>query len=212
MVTAGATQSQNPPPVHLDLEAELTRFDVPRRRHDAMPRYPSERNFPDGLGPAPSQQGCQAATTVTSNDAQHEVTWPDIGERCRKYLGSAAVALLLGLSSAQAAELAGGPIDGGFVQDTAVCYFFNAGDGFVTLGNARITGLNGSAIPLTVNECGAVFPAVLPNGHSCGIAGKVSNNTIYSCQASVMPSKRDVRGVLEMRDSSGVTLQNIVLR
>jgi Protein of unknown function (DUF4242) len=40
-----------------------------------MPRYLVERNFPDGLGLAPNQQGCQAATTVINNNAQHGVTW-----------------------------------------------------------------------------------------------------------------------------------------
>jgi hypothetical protein len=115
---------------------------------------------------------------------------------------------LLAFGKARAAELAGGPIDGGTAQRTAVCYFFNAGNANVSLGNPRITNLNGTAIPLTVNECGGTLRLV----SSCGIAAPVSNSTIYSCKASVTPSKRDVRGILEMRDANGATLQNIELR
>ena len=34
-----------------------------------MPRYLIEGTFPDGLGFAPNQQGCQAANTVIENNA-----------------------------------------------------------------------------------------------------------------------------------------------
>lgn len=40
-----------------------------------MPRFLIERTFPDGLGLAPNQQGCQAANTVIDNNAQQGVTW-----------------------------------------------------------------------------------------------------------------------------------------
>jgi hypothetical protein len=115
---------------------------------------------------------------------------------------------LLAFGGAQAAELIGGPIDGGPAQRTAVCYFFNAGNASVTLGNPRITNVNGAAIPLTINQCGSTLAPLV----SCGIATSVSNSTIYSCKVSVTPSKTDVRGILEMRGDNGVTLQNIELR
>jgi hypothetical protein len=47
---------------------------------------------------------------------------------------------------------------------------------------------------------------------TCGIAATVSNSTVYACKVSVSPSKRDVRGILEMRDASGVTIHNVEVR
>jgi hypothetical protein len=40
-----------------------------------MARYLVERTFPDGLGLAPNQQGCDIANTVIGNNAQKGVTW-----------------------------------------------------------------------------------------------------------------------------------------
>jgi hypothetical protein len=119
------------------------------------------------------------------------------------------LALGLGVSGAQAAELSGGPIDGGFAQRVAVCYFFNAGTAAVTLANPRITNIGGSSVTLTTNQCGSGRLGVF---QTCGIAASISNSTIYSCKVSVTPAKRDVRGILEVRDVNGVTIQNIELR
>lgn len=119
------------------------------------------------------------------------------------------LALGLGVAGAEAAEMSGGPIDGGTGQRVAVCYFFNAGTSAVTITNPRITGINGSSATLTVNQCSGHALGVFT---TCGIAANVSNSTVYACKASVTPSKRDVRGILEMRDATGVTIQNIELR
>jgi len=40
-----------------------------------MARYMIERNFPDGLGLQPNQQGRDIANTVIANNAQQGVTW-----------------------------------------------------------------------------------------------------------------------------------------
>ncbi|MGK9170040.1 DUF4242 domain-containing protein [Inquilinus limosus] len=40
-----------------------------------MPRYLIERQFPDGLGLVPNQEGRQAAATVIANNAREGVTW-----------------------------------------------------------------------------------------------------------------------------------------
>lgn len=40
-----------------------------------MTRYLVERNFPDGLGIAPNQQGNQTAASVIANNAEQSVTW-----------------------------------------------------------------------------------------------------------------------------------------
>lgn len=40
-----------------------------------MARYLVERTFPDGLGLAPTQQGCDVARTVIGNNAEKGVTW-----------------------------------------------------------------------------------------------------------------------------------------
>jgi hypothetical protein len=119
------------------------------------------------------------------------------------------IILGLGVAGAQAAELSGGPIDGGFAQRVAVCYFFNAGTATVTLTNPRITGIGGSSATLTINQCSSGRLGVF---QTCGIAATVSNSTVYSCKVSVGPSKRDFRGILEMRDASGVTIHNVEVR
>jgi len=40
-----------------------------------MPRYMIERQFPDGLGLVPDQQGRQTAAAVIANNARDGVTW-----------------------------------------------------------------------------------------------------------------------------------------
>ena len=40
-----------------------------------MPRYLIERQFPDGLGLVPDQQGRQMAADVIANNARDGVTW-----------------------------------------------------------------------------------------------------------------------------------------
>ncbi|MGO4129046.1 DUF4242 domain-containing protein [Inquilinus sp. YAF38] len=40
-----------------------------------MPRYLIERQFPDGLGLVPDQQGRQTAAAVIANNARDGVTW-----------------------------------------------------------------------------------------------------------------------------------------
>lgn len=40
-----------------------------------MPRYMIERQFPEGLGLVPDQQGRQTAAAVIANNARDGVTW-----------------------------------------------------------------------------------------------------------------------------------------
>lgn len=40
-----------------------------------MPRYLIERQFPEGLGLVPDQQGRQTAAVVIANNAREGVTW-----------------------------------------------------------------------------------------------------------------------------------------
>lgn len=124
--------------------------------------------------------------------------------------GIIALAALLGTAAAaQAADtLAAGTIYGGPTQATAVCYFYNAGNTTLSLVGPHMADANGSVLTLAVNQCGATL---LP-GRACGIAADIAGNQIYSCETVVSPSKANARGILEVRDSKQVTLQNIELR
>jgi len=60
------------------------------------------------------------------------------------------------------------------------------------------------------HECGN-FPATLAGGKSCGIA-IAANNQAFNCAAEVGPGKADMRGSFEMRNGSGLVLQNTPMR
>jgi hypothetical protein len=104
--------------------------------------------------------------------------------------------------------LSAGSIYGGLDQAVAVCYFYNSGDSSLSLSGTQLADQNGTPLTLTVNQCGATLPA----GGACGIAANIANNTVYSCKTTVSPTKENARGILEVRDSSQETLQNIELR
>ena len=87
---------------------------------------------------------------------------------------------------------------------------YNSGSAPPTVSSFKITNQNGVALGLTVNECGA-FPAILAVGKSCGIAA-AANNQAYDCVAVVGPGKADMRGNFDVRNSSGLVLQNTPMR
>jgi len=127
--------------------------------------------------------------------------------------GLTALAFLIGAgTAAQATDvLSGGPLYAGIGQYTAVCYIFNGGPDSITLKGMTLASVSGAPAQLTHNECGAP-PATLAPNVACGIAARVSNSIPYTCRYAISPDKVNARGVMEMRDISGVTLRNAELR
>ena len=126
-------------------------------------------------------------------------------------LGSASIlsVLLSMATAAQAADiLSAGTIYGGPAQAKAVCYFYNSGTSTLGLSGTQLADANGTVLTLAVNQCGATLGA----GQACGIAADIAGNQVYSCKTVITPNKKNARGILEVRNSSQVTLQNIELR
>ena len=130
--------------------------------------------------------------------------------RFTKVSALSCLCLLGGAGLAQAATMAAGSLFGSPSQTVAVCYLFNSGETPVTISRFRITTRAEFAPALTVNECGN-FPATLAGGKSCGIA-IAANNQAFNCAAEVGPGKADMRGSFEMRNGSGLVLQNTPMR
>jgi hypothetical protein len=124
--------------------------------------------------------------------------------------GFIALAALVAMGATAHAQqvLSGGTIYGGPAQARAVCYIYNSGTTPLGLSGTQIADQIGTVQPLVVNQCGSTLGA----GQACGIAANAAGNTVYSCKTVVSPKKADARGILEVRDSSQRTLQNIELR
>lgn len=127
----------------------------------------------------------------------------------RSGLVAVAVMLAMGATANAADILSAGTIYGGPAQAVAVCYFYNSGTTPLGLSGTQLSDQFGNISTLTVNQCGS---ATLLPGRACGIAANIANNSVYSCKTVVSPNKTDARGILEVRDSSQRTLQNIQLR
>jgi hypothetical protein len=110
-------------------------------------------------------------------------------------------------TAAQAEILAGGPLYGGTTQTDAVCYIFNAGAAAVSLGKPQIRTQNGSLKSLSSNNCSATLAA----RRGCAWAANIASNLAHECQMDVS-SKTDVRGSLEIRNSSLDILNSVELR
>lgn len=119
-----------------------------------------------------------------------------------------AMSLVLATTAQAQQILSAGTIYGGPAQARVVCYFYNSGTSAVSLAGTRITDHLGNVQVLAINQCGANLPA----GQSCGIAANAAGNTPYACRTVVSPNKTNTRGILEVRNSSQVTLQNVELR
>jgi hypothetical protein len=123
------------------------------------------------------------------------------------FYGLVAAMTFAGAANASAL-LAAGSLFGGASQTTAVCYIFNAGPNVVALTAINMLNAEGSPLTLTVHGCGASLPA----GQSCGIAASIAGNQTYSCVASFPKNPLNMRGIMEVRDSSQSTLANTPLR
>lgn len=106
--------------------------------------------------------------------------------------------LLLSLgSAAHAGMLASGAILAN-TGDQAFCIPSNVGTGNVTLQSVRILFYDGTNIVF-----GSSCTATLAAGNSCYSAGPIPQDGEVRCEISVAGSTRNVRGTLQVKDSSG---------
>ena len=122
-----------------------------------------------------------------------------------------AALLTIGAGTAAHAQqvIAGGPLFAGPTQTTVVCYFYNSGTTNIGISGTRLATSFGNVPSFTVNECAT---GTVPPGRGCGIAANAVNNLPYTCKATISPNKGTTRGVLELRNSSQVSLTNVDLR
>jgi len=118
--------------------------------------------------------------------------------------------MLLGIGMgtvAQAAEILGaGAAYGGPSQMTGVCYLFNAGSSDVIVSSILIYDKVGNPYTALSNNCATLKPK-----RACRTVARIFDGIAYSCRALVS-LKANVRGELELRSSTGVTLTNLELR
>lgn len=127
-----------------------------------------------------------------------------IGEASTKIVLFAPIAsafTLLGTSGvAHTATLASGALSGGPTQSIASCYIFNAGTTPIAILSREIrsqfTGTIGGRF---YDDCGTTLAA----GDICGIAHHMNNTQGYACRVSMVGSKKNVRGIMEIRDAAG---------
>ncbi|TAN51984.1 MAG: hypothetical protein EPN21_05210 [Methylococcaceae bacterium] len=123
-------------------------------------------------------------------------------------LGTSAVSHADGTS---AVALASGALSGGPSQSVAACYIFNAGTTPITFVSRKIHSQFDGIIGETFyDDCGTTLAA----GGVCGIGSNISNNQGYACRVLIAKGNKPniVRGVMEIRDSSGNVLANSELR
>jgi hypothetical protein len=118
-----------------------------------------------------------------------------------------ATVVLLGTSVvAHATILASSSIYGGTIQDTALCYVFNAGTTVIHFTSNQIIRQDGVSLSLTFDNCSTLGP-----GDTCVIAAAIGNSFTHACKFVFPESKTNIRGSLEIRDG-GTVLTNIELR
>jgi len=119
-----------------------------------------------------------------------------------------ASALLSSETIVHADTLAGVAFGGGN-QSIAVCYAFNAGPGNVNVTSSSILSESGASLPIAGKNCSAS----LTPGSTCYLQATTSvNNQAVACRIIVSPSAANVRGEMEIRDSSNVVLNSVELR
>jgi len=128
-------------------------------------------------------------------------------------LSHAVAALITGLilltsTEARADILATGPVFGGNIRRSAVCYAFNTGAPIKILFGA-IRNQSGFIVPPTINTCTG---ATLPQFGTCGISVGPLTIQAYECTFQTQGTTADLRGVMDIRDTSGNVLINSNLR
>ncbi len=107
-----------------------------------------------------------------------------------------------------AATLAGGPVYGGGTQNTATCYFFNAGSGFQSIRSAQLIPQGGGPVHNDHDNCTGTNLG--PNGICVIQADGISNGVPFACKFLFSGQPAFARGELELRQGSTV-LHNLPL-
>ncbi|MEJ8854433.1 hypothetical protein WKW79_07630 [Variovorax robiniae] len=93
-------------------------------------------------------------------------------------------------------------------QAAVVCYVFNAGSGPVDItSKAIVNEVTGNAYP-AAGSC----TNSLASGRTCALTAAVQANGANTCKFVLSPSGADVRGQMEVRNSTGTILNSIGLR
>ncbi len=129
-----------------------------------------------------------------------------ISQAALKPLGVAVIASLGLLTNTGAqADVIAGVLFGGSGIARETCYLFNATNRDVRITSGVIRGENGSTAPLDFNSCGSTFSNVLPPGRICGISSGQTNTQAWACRFQTQGSTPNVRGEMDLRDSSNNT-------
>ena len=108
------------------------------------------------------------------------------------------LSLMIMGTAANATTLAAGGLYGGPTQGAALCYFFNAGNGTVSISGKQIFREGSGSVALTVDNC-----FTLVAGGICRFASTITSGATHACEAVVTPDGAHVRGTLEIRTNIG---------
>jgi hypothetical protein len=117
--------------------------------------------------------------------------------------------ILVGMAAlSHAATIASPPLLSGQVADAAACYVRNVGPKPVTL-QVKIVNAADDLQPASLNTCN---PSPLAPGVTCVVLAPSlsTTNTAFSCIAVASGSKRNLRGTMELRDSSASGLTVLI--
>jgi hypothetical protein len=121
-----------------------------------------------------------------------------------------AAVFLAPFSSFASDDIMAGVAYGGPQQTQAVCYLFNAGDSSLSIRSKSLIPeppFGTTPFPLTYDTCGPSLAA----GGVCAFVAQLTFNGGTACKVTISNSK-DVRGALEIRNSSNGILNNVELR
>ena len=121
-----------------------------------------------------------------------------------------AALLVAPLSSHAGDDIMAGVAYGGPQQTQAVCYLFNAGNNTVSIPSKSLIPeppFGTTPFPFVYDTCGASLAA----GGICAFVAQLTFNGSTACKVALSNSK-DVRGALEVRNSTNGILNNVELR
>ena len=112
--------------------------------------------------------------------------------------------VVLSSTAALAGILASGPVFGGTSQRNAVCYVFNIGAP-TQISSGAIRNQSGAIVASVTNTCNG---ATLPVFGTCAISIGPLAIQAYECTIQTLGTPVDLRGVMDIRDSTGKVLVN----
>lgn len=119
-----------------------------------------------------------------------------------------AAVVLFGSAMQAHADTLAGVMWGGPTQSAAICYLFNMGPGAVSITSKAVYAETGGTRPLGNDTCGTSLAA----GAICAFGASIPSGGANACRVVLSPSGANVRGEMDIRDSSGVILNSVELR